>query len=336
MKESVLTILRTSVGVDEYPIFKTLIERNLDFVNFDDREYCWHATPNLLHKLVRRINRKSLSKNFNNQLLYYIKTLKPSYFIVFKASCISPEVVLAAKNCGSKTIAIYPDLDPAIYGDEYVLALSEFDFFYHTKPNLEEYFTRVINSRSKLIGPFFDPKQVKSILPFDPLIGVSFVGHHSPGKEQSLKEFADQYQGHLTVIGDRWKASMFYGSNSIVSVRPSLYGVAINEIYQKSICIIGLLMESISAHESSDEVTARTILVPCYGGLLLHKKTPSVSRIFNNNDDLLFDDTTDLITKIKKIESNSEYRANLASIQQQSSLLAGTNVTNFMNKVLKL
>ena len=43
-----------------------------------------------------------------------------------------------------------------------------------------------------------------------------------------------------------------------------------------------------------------------------------------------------LKSKIKKIESNSEYRANLASIQQQSSLLAGTNVTNFMNKVLEL
>ncbi|PRY84716.1 glycosyltransferase family protein [Donghicola tyrosinivorans] len=334
MKPSVLSLLRTSSGLDEYPLFRALVSSDLDVVNFDDRLYCWHEVPTKSHRLARRWNRRALATALDERLIYYLEKTRPTHFLIFKSPSLSRKVVLAAKSVGAKTVGIYPDLDPAVYGAEYVDALSEIDLFFHTKPNLSDYFRDSINKYSQAIGPFYDPALVAPIAQADPEIGVSFIGHHSPGKEQSIAEFASLYSGRVSIYGDRWSANMFRNAKADIVIHPALYGRAVNDVYQRSTCVLGLLMEAVGAHGTGDEITSRTILVPSYGGLLLHKKTPTAAAIFGDHDDLMYENAEDLAEKVKRLESDPNRRTNLASIQQALALLAGTDAQSFIKKTI--
>src|SRR5262249_22243616 len=171
----------------------------------------------------------------------------------------------------------------------YLEAAKEFDEFLHTKPNLIQYFRRNVNCRARLINPLYDAACVAEVQPVDPDIGVSFVGHHSKGKQRTLSTFARQYRGTLTIVGDRWVRSMFDGSSARVRIFPAVYGPPVYEIYRRSACSLGLLQESFSSRTPGDEVTARTVLVPAYGGLLLHARTPAAERLFGGCSGVLFD-----------------------------------------------
>jgi len=334
MKPSVLSVLRTSSGLDEYPLFRALVSSDLDVVNFDDRLYCWHEAPTKSHRLARRLNRRALATALDERLIYYLEKMRPSHFLIFKAPSISREVILAAKSVGAQTIGIYPDLDPAVYGTGYVDTLSEIDLFFHTKPNLSDYFRDNINKKSQAIGPFYDPAQVAPIAQADRKIGVSFIGHHSPGKEESIARFASLYSGRISIYGDRWSADMFRKAKADVVLHPALYGRMVNDVYQRSTCVLGLLMEAVSAHGAGDEITSRTILVPSYGGLLLHKKTPAAATIFGDQDDLLYENSGDLAEKVERLERDPKVRTKLALTQQSLALQAGTNAQSFIMKTI--
>lgn len=334
MKPSVLSVLRTSSGLDDFPLFKALVASDIDVVNFDDRLYCWHEAPTTSHRLARRLNRRALASALNERLIYYLKTMRPSHFLAFKAPSISRDVILAARSVGAKTIAIYPDLDPAVYGTGYVEALAEVDLLLHTKPNLSEYFQDRINKRAQVIGPFFDPSQVASIAEADQKIGVSFIGHHSPGKEESLARFALLYSGRVSIYGDRWSADMFSNARADVVLHPALYGKAVNAIYRHSTCVLGLLMEAVGTHGCGDEITSRSILVPSYGGLLLHKNTPAAADLFGKHKGLLYENIEDLTEKVELLKHQPQQRLKLASIQQNLATQAGTNAESFIEHTI--
>lgn len=334
MSKSIISVLRASEGLDDYSLYKSLVTSGVDLVNFDDRIYCWHDAPTAFHRFARRLSRGALAKAFDEQLMYYLNSMRPSVFIFFKASSISLDVIKLAKSQGTKTIAIYPDLDPAVHGASYVKTLAEADILFHTKPNLIEYFSTCINRNSSLIGPFYDPTQIGVISDPDYSIGVSFIGHHSKGKEESLWNFAARYEGTLSIFGDRWTDDMFAGCQGNVKLHPALYGKSINEIYRRSICVLGLLTDSVGEHSHYDEVTSRTISVPSYGGLLLHKRTPSAADFFEDNDDLLFHDTDDLLRKVENLKLRPLLRLELASLQQRMALQAGTNSKAFVEDII--
>jgi hypothetical protein len=231
-----------------------------------------------------------------------------------------------------KTIVMYPDLDPFVHGDEYVSAIHQADQLFHTKPNLVDFFSDSVNPRSNLIGPLYDPDYSQTISPADPNIGVSFVGHYSPGKANSILELARVYDGRISIFGDGWKKDTFNNTLADIRVNSALYGESVNLIYRKSICVLGFLMESVSERNTGDEITSRSILVPAYGGLLLHKKTPSAKNFLGYPDEVLYESTIDLCQKIKYIRDNPIYREKLANQQSALARKTGTDAAKFIQE----
>jgi hypothetical protein len=334
MKQPILSVTRTTLGLDDNAIYLALLRTGRDVLNFDDRRYAWHEAPNWIHKVARRLNRSALGRAFNAELIMYIRACRPALFVVFKHAMLSKEVVLAAKSVGAKSVCIYPDLDPFVHGKRYVEAVREFDEFFHTKPNLVQYFRSEVNCRAKLVGPFYDPACIGDLQEIDPAVGVSFVGHHSPGKQRMLSAFARCYRGTLTIVGERWASAMFDTCSARVRILPAVYGPAVYEIYRRSVCSLGLLQESFSSRTPGDEVTARTILVPAYGGLLLHARTPAAERLFGARSGVVFDCVEQAVSLTKAIESDPGLRRRLAVEQQSQALAFGTNVDHFVAELL--
>jgi hypothetical protein len=334
MKKTIISVTRTTAGLDDYALFLALLRSGEEVLNFDDRRYASHEAPNWIHKLARRLNRSALGRDFNNELIRYIRICRPSLFVVFKHPLLSKEVVLAAKSIGAKSVCIYPDLDPFVDGKGYVEAAKEFDEFLHTKPNLVQYFRSNVNCRATLINPLYDAACVAEVQAIDPDVGVSFVGNHSEGKQRTVSAFASQYRGTLTIVGDRWVRSMFDGSSARVRIFPAIYGPPIYEIYRRSVCSLGLLQESSSSRTPGDEVTARTVLVPAYGGLLLHARTPAAERLFGGRSGVLFDSVEHAVSLAQAIEADPELRTRLAVEQQAQALAFGTNVDRLVSELL--
>ena len=303
-------------------------EHNL--YNFDDRNYMYHEVEGRAGRIMRRLNKPNLIKKFNKDIRSYLKTMNPSHFIYFKASGLKPETLMTAKKMGAKTIGIFPDLDPRVYNQEYLDTLLETDYFFHTKPNLIDYFRKKINVRAKFIYPFFDPSQISAPLPVDESIGVSFVGHWSHGKEKSLINFCLSYTGNVSIFGEGWMNKRFEGVAAKVSVNGPVYGSAIQDIYRRSICVLGLLMEKVSTDGKSDEITSRSVLVPANGGVLLHQKTEAANNLFQDSNQLLFSDIDHAVSLAEKIKRNNELRLELAAKQQSDVLKKATNPSVFL------
>ena len=293
----------------------------------------YYAVGSRVASLVRRLNRPGLLQKFNRDIRSYIEVMKPSHFIYFKADGLQPETIMAAKNVGAMTVGIFPDLDPRVYGKEYLSSLRETDFLFHTKPNLIESFQSQINTRVKFAYPFYDPSLIAGLLPVDDKIGVSFVGNWSPCKEKSLIEFSSLYTGNVSIFGEGWAGKDINRLSAKVSVNGPVYGSAVQNIYRRSICVLGLLMEKVSTYGKGDEITSRSILVPASGGLLLHQKTRAACDLFQESSSLLFSDIGHAVSLAEEIKGNNKLRIGLASKQQRDVLKKATNPETFLQNL---
>ena len=325
----IISVLRTTPGLDEFPLFKYLSTFEFDYMNFDDRIYVNHEVFGFYQRLNRAMLRSSSTVGFNKLLQQYILTMKPHIFLYFKAASINYNTIAMANKLGCETIGIYPDLDPSVHGSEYLKAIKYTKKFYHTKPNHADYYNS-LNVNSRILGPIYDEGLASSIQEPDLQLGVTFVGHHSAGKQKFLSELSSKYSGTITIFGERWQKDMFKRASANVVVHPSIYGVAVQEVYRRSLCVLGLLQERISKNVGGDEITARTIQVPIYGGLLLHPKTKQADRVFSYVPEILYDSVQDLLEMIYQLQRSPQMRLDLFSKQTSCASCHGTGAKRFI------
>jgi hypothetical protein len=332
----VVSVLRNTVGLDEFPIYKKLLCTNFDVFNIDDRLYGLSKPLGLLHRILRKfVFRKYFIRQFNEDLTALVKTERPNILLVFKGSLIQSETVNYANEIGVNTILIYPDLDPQVYGSKYVSAMTNFKYVFHTKPNRYDYF-RSINKSASVIGPFFDINEVSEPELVDEKLGVSFVGHYSAGKINSIIKFARLFSGNVTVFGDNWKTNIPLNCPQNLTFHPSVYGPYVSKIYQTSICSLGLLQEGLRANQSGDVLTARSALIPVLGGVALHAKNVFSTQFFEGAGDYLFETIEEAAIIATKLRENTKLRSEAARLQKNAVLKNGTEINNFVEKILKL
>ena len=332
--KSIVSVARTTLGMNDHALFLALLRTGREVVNFDDRNYAWHEAPGSVDRLVRRVNRHAAGRALNRDIIRNLEACRPSLFIVFKHSLLTADVVETARSVGAHTVCVYPDLDPLVHGSAYVDAAQRFDDFCHTKPNLEDYFRAHVNSRARMIGPFYEKAHLREPGSVDPDVGVAFVGHHSSGKQELLRAFAKVYSGRVTIVGDRWDAEMFRGLRATVRVHPALYGLAAYRLYRNSVCCLGLLMEAVSSRTLGDEITSRSILVPAYGGVLLHARTKAAESVFGAGSVSLFGTMEEAARTAECLGADHSLRYDLWAQQRDCAIAAGTDVDAFVRECL--
>jgi hypothetical protein len=327
MTIKMLSILRTSQGLDEFPILRELLRRDINLSNFDDRNYSFHAIPNFAHRLARKLNRTALHAQFNADIMANSRISKPDIMFFFKASGLAVETIRLAKSLGTKVIGFYPDMHFDTQAYAYMLGLC--DKVYHAKPNRKHHYEEQVNLHSECLMPLYDSRTIGVIEAPDPELGVSYVGHANPNKIAYLHDFAAHYEGRLSIFGNDWKQQHFHNVRADVVLHPALYGDAVAQVYRRSFCMLGYM-------QVDDVITSRTMVVPCNGGLLVHEYREEIEKLYGAVPALIFHNTQDLVQKVQAIAQDAPMRYSLAAQQQAIALAHGTSEITFVDKILGL
>lgn len=316
----VLSVLRGSVGLDEFPLLRALLATGCDLINLDDRHYGFHDAPNTVARVTRRWNRAAFVRRFNEDLQRYVRSHRPQLMVLFKATHVRAAPIEQARALGCRTVCIYPDLDPTAEAPAYLDALRSVDEFLFTKPHLVDRFRSLVRPDAQPMLPLYSELEIAQPDAADPATGVSFVGHHSAGKERSLRAFQARYGARMTVVGDGWGALAAQAGPLGLDVQPALYGGVVRRIYRQSVCTLGLLMEGSSGGWGGDEVTSRSVLVPATGGVLLHPRNASAEALYGSDCPLLYERLEDAADIARRLASDPGQRLAWAAEQRRSVL----------------
>jgi hypothetical protein len=328
----VLSVLRTTAGVDEFPIYRALLRVDPDLVNFDDRIYGFHEIPNQMAKIERRLNRLAYKERFNADIQRYLRAYKPRLLVIFKAPHVDEPTIHVARAQGSRVIVIYPDLDPRVHGASYLAVLRSADAFYFTKPNLGPQFRSHIRDDAQLISPLYSKYDLKEPQAANDDLGLVFVGHYSAGKSADLERMATTYRRRITIIGDGWSEREWMPGLSHVNALKPLYGAAVKEVYRQAVCNLGLLMEPLGGGWPGDEITARSVLVPASGGALLHPRNPAAEQLYGAQSPMLYRDFAEAARIAEVLEQRPDLRRAWAVMQQDAIKVNATCAEDLVNQ----
>jgi len=328
----VVSVLRTTVGVDEFPIFQALLRVDPDLVNFDDRIYGFHEIPNQMARIERRLNRRAYKAKFNADIQHYLLAYRPRLLVVFKAPHLDEATIHVARAQGTHVIIMYPDLDPRVHGASYLEVLRSADTFYFTKPNLGPHFRSHIRDDALLISPLYSKNDLKEPAVANNDLGLVFVGHYSPGKSADLERMATIYRRRITIIGDGWAGREWISGLSHVNVLPPLFGAAVKDVYRQAVCNLGLLMEPLGRRWPGDEITARSVLVPASGGALLHPRDPAAEQLYGAKSPMLYRDFAEAARIAEELQERPDLRRAWAVSQQEAVKVNATCAEDLVNQ----
>jgi hypothetical protein len=317
-------------GFDDYGFTSAFEERGFEVVNFDDRCFIDYEVTGLFHKISRKIFRNQAIKNLNINLIKYIKLFKPSIFFVFKGAWIDPDVIEYANRSGCRSILLYPDLAPGIHGTRYLNSIKLFNTFFHTKPNLHNYFVNTIRRDCQFVYPLFDSKHVSLPLPELVESHIGLVANHSPSKQNLVKIVSANSPVPVVVIGHGWPNKAL---TNVIRKGP-LFGPAVREFQRNVIFSLGALTEALPGFVEGDVITSRSIQVPAYGGLLIHQYNKWAHELYNDRR-LLFDNIKELIDIIDQCITDKKFRFQLATIQHNAVLSRAKSIQEFVEDITK-
>jgi len=332
--KKILSVFRTFSGFDDsffYSYFNMLCNnKEISYINFDDTTFINFEVNNLESRLARRLIRTRQVRLFNDTIKYYLKYFKPDLFIFFKANYLDSDTIILAKESGATIFAIYPDLEPKIYGNDYLSVLNLSDILIHTKPNLIDYF-KSLNNNSVCVFPFYSIKCVSEILPYDKNVGVLFIGHYSKGKEQVINKFSERLPVKFNIFGTGWENKI---KNKNVKIHKAIFGLPVYHFYQQSLFVMGLLTERLNDFKAGDIITSRSIQIPAYGGLCLHPRNHYAEDIFGKNHKMLFKSIDEAENIFQELSQNLNLRKELFFEQQNNVLDKGTQIELFLNYII--
>jgi hypothetical protein len=328
----VISVLRTTVGVDEFPIFQALLRVDPDLVNFDDRIYGFHENPNQIARIERRFNRRAYIAKFNSDIQRYVLAYKPHLLVIFKAAHVNEATIHLSREQGTHVIVIYPDLDPRVHGVSYIKVLRSADTFYFTKPNLALQFRSHIRDDALLISPLYSKNDLKEPEAANNELGMVFVGHYSPGKSADLERMATIYRRRITIIGDGWAEREWMSGVPNVNVLEPLFGAAVKGVYRQAVCNLGLLMEPLGGGWPGDEITARSVLIPASGGALLHPRNQAAEQLYGAHCPMLYRDSEEAVRIAVLLEQRPDLRRVWAVMQQEAVKVNATCAEDLVNQ----
>jgi len=333
--KKIISIFRTFEGLDDsyfYSFLKKLgYVKQIEYINFDDTTYVQFNCNNFKSKTIRKIIKINQINYFNDTIKYYTKVINPDIFIFFKANYLSLDTLKLVKESGSLIIAIYPDLYPEIHGKNYLKVLKLADLLIYTKPNLKSYFN-TLNKNALCVNPFYSLNNLQKILAYDNKVGISFIGHQTKGKKRELIGLSKIIKENISVYGDGWINKN--STNKNLNFHKALFGFPVNQIYRKSLFVLGLLTEKQTGFIAGDVITARSVQIPAYGGLVLHKKNKFSEDFFGVNHKMLYDDFNDVKEIKEELLKDKKMRYLLFEEQQNIVLNKGTQIEKLMKKLI--
>ena len=262
--------------------------------------------------LVVRGSNRLLKHWYQRELAREIKTRlilsKPDVLIVYKGNLITAETVNEVKKLGILTVNVFPDYSPHAYGAQLKKAMGEYDLVISTKPFHPNNWLKTYGYQNQCVFVphgydasvhlWSDPPEKQNI---DLIMAASW----RPQYEKLLLELVDNL-GNLnfsvSIAGSGW--------DKVSSNLPKhwkfpgpLYGRAYGEFIRSGKIAIAPVHSEVrvgSVQQPGDEDTTRTYELASAGCFFLHKRTPYVSTIYDElNEVPLWSDGAELARLIE-------------------------------------
>lgn len=328
LNENPLRILALSAlwqGANDYAFVRAFRRAGHSVRALSDREYLpsWQSRP---LRLIGRLIRKQIVDEFNSALLREARMLRPDLLFVFKGPLVRAESLKIIRSMGTICIQFFPDVSFRTHGPYLPAALAEYDWVFTTKSfGVNDMAAQLSVTQSSFLPHAFDPETHMPVT-CDQVDAdkyacqVSFVGNHSPKKQQIIENLNRAIPGlNMKVWGPfAW------------NVLPHLYqgqpvfGLEYAKAIGMSEINLALLSEQRTGASSGDLITARTFEIPSSGGFMLHERTTEAAALFEDGRDcVMFSDDRDLVDKVRFYLANVEERNAIAKAGRQRCIDSG-------------
>lgn len=326
-----LLVARLDPGFDDAALVGALDRANIQAVIFDDEKYVaprWGG--DVLLRSARKVLRPRAKVILNKDIQEAIRFVKPELVLIFGGAGINRDLIDAARGVGAVVAFYYPDMTIDLPGN-YPTLWNDVDYSFTNKPNWRSlHNANRITKTPAYLPLWYDPRFVG---PYRANVvsesDILFVGHQSQFKEQFIRAVSKHFAhtNSITLIGRGWNHLRESGMR--VSPVP-LYGDYPNGLYAKAKITLGLLEQLDGG--ASDEITARTIQVPAYGGFMLHPRTPGAVDIFGDQQ-WMFRDQAGLLDLIAHYLDRPAERER-SQQDAATALIPSFSVDHALNKIL--
>lgn len=276
---------------------------DLDEVN-EDLFFPMHRT-----KWLRGINRllyKAHKNELFRQILHKISVFKPNYVVVYKGYSFDSDFIRKLRILGIRTVNIYPDHSPHAYGRSHREAVGEYDIIISTKPFHRNYWQTVYgySNACEFVPQGYDPYlHLAATPPDNPPFDITLVATWRPEYGALMKRLADLISEHKIKV-----AIGGYGWDQHRSQFPSSWFLAgellgrsyIHFLRKGKICIAPVNREVLinGVLQPGDEDTTRTYELAAAHCFFIHRRTPYVETIYDENEVPMYDTPEDLAGNI--------------------------------------
>ena len=307
----ILVYGRAGLGYDDDAIIWSFIAAGHHVEIVDDERIVLYQTSKI-GRYFRRLIRRTQINHLNSVLSKKIQNEKWDVFFAFKGAFLQKQTLELIKRSCKFTCLFYPD--PSLYSGIYDLAtIPLYDLIVSNKPNLsDQAFQLGYHGEVKYREIWYDSRIAKlsidknAIQEFD--FDLSFVGNWSQRKFEFLSSIAEKSGLTINVFGYGWENN----KHLLLRCNPPSFGLGAARIYKRSKINLCILSDSPDKNGSKDSFTTRSVVIPAYGGFLIHENTPAAQEYLNQSS-ILFDDADHAVRLIRHFLLNEGERIDLAN-----------------------
>lgn len=336
----ILAVSQLWQGANDYAFVRAFRRggHSVQVVSESDYLPRWTARP---LRAMLRATRSAAVHEFNVAVLQRATSFQPDVFFVFKGAHLKAETINAVRSVGAFAVQFYPDVSFRTHGPYLPRALKAYDWVFTTKSyGLHDMATQLDVANASFLPHAFDPETHRPI-PLTELdqhqygSDVSFIGSWSPKKQAILERVAAAAPSANIKI---WGPPKWGALNTLAAAYTG--HAVLGDEYAKAIGAsgvnIGLLSEARSGASSGDLITARTFEIPAAGGFMLHERTEEAMTYFEDGKEcVFFDDTSDLVEKIRYYLVHEEERRAIAAAGRARCLSSGYAVDDRVRTIIE-
>lgn len=326
MKPFALSVCRLQAGFDDSCVPRSFEQLGFECINIDDRCWSWHAAPGRTARAARRLLRASTAQDFNRFIRTQVTGLHLQQVFIFKAPDITADTIRALQSeHGAHVTVFYPDLAPWRESPGYLEACRAADVYLHTKPQCEALHRQRVRPDARVTPPFWDPAER-----VEPRVrawrhDISFIGHYSAGKCQTLAALARLTSRQIHVFGAGWEGRL----PAAVQCHGPVYGPAARQIAADSRVTLGLLQEALPGESSPDVITSRSVRLPIWGAACLHPANAQAAALYEGAHGL-FGDVEALAQQMERHWHDDEHWVQLCRVQQAAVMRQAPSIGDLL------
>jgi spore maturation protein CgeB len=299
----ILSSCNTWQGATDYGFLRAFRRAGHSVLNLSESEFFPGGWRLVALRLLRRMARLLLLRDYQRALVEAAATLRPHLFFVYKGTFVAPETIDAIRRLGAVAINIYPDVSFTVHGALIPRSLPRYDWIFTTKSYGVADLTREIGvSHASFLPHCYDPEThfpaaLDAEEASEHACDAVFIGSWSPKKEELLRRARERMPRlGLRIWGNGWEGATELAD---AATRRPVLGREYAKAITGAKINIALLSGAVGEASSGDVTTTRTFEIPAVGGFMLHERTAEAQSLFaEGRECAMFGDGVELAEKI--------------------------------------